>query len=159
VDQSLARDAAVSRIPAGAEARPWVRKFRFLAVGATGFLYEAVLLALFQNVAGWHPFTTRCFSLPTAIVLTWWLNRLWTFESRDPGRAREFGRYLLVQIIGNGLNMAVFLTVTTLAPVDRWWAAEIGLVFGSAIGLVVNFVGARIFAFRQRQSFSAQSGV
>jgi putative flippase GtrA len=120
----------------------------FLAVGSAGFIFEAIVLLVLHDTLGAPALVARSLSLPSAIALTYWLNRIWTFKSEDPNRVAEFGRYLVVQAVGNGFNFLVFALVMSLAALQRWPGSLIGLALGSAAGLVVNYLGARFVAFR-----------
>lgn len=114
---------------------------RFGMVGGVGFAVDAgVLLAL--TALGGAPLLMRVLSFAAAVVVTWALNRRWTFAATEQ-RGREFLAYLTVQSGGMVVNFAVFAAVLT-------WTAQtplIALAAGSALATAVNFTGARIWVF------------
>ena len=59
-----------------------VKLSRFYAVGAIAFMFEACLLALNSISLEAEPYIARLFSLPAASVITWILNRKFTFHSK-----------------------------------------------------------------------------
>lgn len=120
---------------------------RFGAVGAVGFVVDGGLLwALTAH--GMDAYVARAISFPVAVVVTWLLNRNWTFRATRAGsRRRQFGRYLGVQITGSLTNYAVYAVWLMLAGTAQTMILT-GFVFGSAVGAVVNFIGARHFAFQ-----------
>ena len=121
---------------------------RFLLVGGIGFLIDGGLLFL-QIWMGVDPYLARLISFPVAVVSTWRLNRRWTFPEADQASpSLQFNRYFGVQMIGALCNYAVYASVLG-ANRETAGAAAMGFVLGSAIGLIVNFLGARVFVFRQ----------
>jgi putative flippase GtrA len=123
---------------------------RFLGVGAVGFLIDAAILFVLIRGAGMPPVPSRVASFSVAVVSTWLLNRMWTFgESRSSRPLPEFLRYLAVQLSGGAVNLAIFALVAWALP-DPLAGAALGLVAGSAAGLVLNYIGARFVAFAVR---------
>ena len=81
-------------------------------------------------------------------------NKYWTFEApRSRGVQREFGAFLLVNLVGVGLNVAaahVIVNVVGAPPgiSTKLWA-NIGAVFGAGFTLFTNFFGYKFFVFRK----------
>lgn len=120
---------------------------RFSVVGAVGFMVDGgVLWSLLTFDV--NPFAARALSFPIAVVATWVLNRNWTFRAtRDASKQGQLRRYFGVQIAGNATNYGVYSVVIAVfgaAPLPIF----AGFAFGSMIGAVVNFMGARHVAFR-----------
>jgi len=116
----------------------------FASVGTLGFLVDAGVL--FGLLPYFGPYLARFGSFLVAILVTWRLNRLFTFKSRQDGWA-EFKRYFVSQSVGAGLNYAVYaLAIFTFESMARWPLAALGL--GSVAGLAVNFVMAKRYVFK-----------
>src|SRR5262245_44390769 len=86
---------------------------RFLTAGAIGFVIDSGLLLAFVRGLGWQPLLARLPSFATALVVTWLINRLWTFRSplqeTSPRRvSAEFLSYGAVQVTGGAANYAVY---------------------------------------------------
>jgi putative flippase GtrA len=119
---------------------------KFGAVGAIGFILDGGLLFLLVWL-GVDPYIARAFSFPIAVLATWYLNRIWTFQSAantDP--RKQFRGYLTVQLCGaasNYLCYAFVLSFLALTPLNAILAFSVG----SAAGLAINFFGARAFVF------------
>ncbi len=43
----------------------------------------------------------------TAASTNYLLNRLWTFHSNDPNISLEYGRFILISMVGLGINMLI----------------------------------------------------
>ena len=119
---------------------------RFLVVGAVGFAVDGGLVWLLVS-SGLNPFLTRCFSFPIAVIVTWRLNRAWTFPS-SPGASRRghIMTYFAVQFMGAMANLAVY-TLLLLRIETTALNALIAFGLGSMAGLFVNFEGSRRFVF------------
>jgi putative flippase GtrA len=116
---------------------------RYGAVGTLGFAVDAGLLYLLTS-KGADPYYARVASFAAALTATWGLNRVWTFQLRGAaGVGRSYVGYLLVQLMGALTNYLVYAGVLqVIAPTPGH--AVFALACGSALGLAVNFTGARM---------------
>lgn len=125
----------------------WGQLVRFACVGCIGFVVDGGLLWLLtsQDV---NPYQARALSFLVAVVATWLLNRAWTFRSTQLSTQRgQFRRYFSVQLLGSLMNYAVYaLWIAVFGTAQMTVLA--GFAIGSAIGSILNFIGARYFAFR-----------
>lgn len=119
---------------------------RFVAVGAFGFLADYAILIYLVSALGADPFSARVISVTLAILLTWALNKSWSF--RTLGRNRRTGTllpYYGIQLTGALLNFATYSLILILAP----FAVNhliIPMAFGSAVALFFNYLlGRRLF--------------
>ena len=122
---------------------------RFCGVGALGFLIDAGLLLWFIEYLGLNPFLARVFSIVLALTMTWAMHRNWTFTSGNPDRFGEWSRFATVNGAGGALNYLVYSAILLVLPGT---APMLALAAGSAIALIANFLGARLWAFRMPQS-------
>ncbi|MBV8633392.1 MAG: GtrA family protein [Burkholderiaceae bacterium] len=125
--------------------------FRFGVVGAAGFLIDSAVLYLLRGALGLY--YGRIGSFLAAVLVTWLLNRSWTFRARRSAlrRSHEFAIYLLLMMLGGGVNYAVY---AWLVSVDSFVAADpiLGVAAGSVAGMFVNLVTSRSLLFRFRAS-------
>ncbi len=120
---------------------------RFGVVGAVGFVVDGGALWIFLS-AGLNPYIARALSFPAAVVVTWGLNRVWTFASAGrPGKRRQFNRYLAVQLVGVATNYCVYTSVIRTFGTGAQMIV-IAFMAGSLVGMFLNFWGARQIAFR-----------
>lgn len=124
---------------------------RFGVVGATGFAVDAAILHVLVHGAGLHYFAGRLVSFSIAVLVTWFLNRTWTFKAAgEGGRLRQVAVYFGVQIAGGVANISVYTLAIMAAPVLERWLL-IPLALGSAAGLCLTFLGAKHLAFAARR--------
>jgi putative flippase GtrA len=117
---------------------------RYCVVGGCGFAVEALLIAGLQYGFGWSALPCRAVSFPAAVLVTYWLNHRFTFGSH--GGWAELARYIGSQGAGLLTNLAAYTAAIFVVPeLDRH--ALVPLVIGSALGLAVNFVLAKVFVF------------
>jgi putative flippase GtrA len=126
--------AQVARVP---------RPLRFVLVGVVGLLVD---LAVFTATArlGLHPLLARLVSLSIATVVTWRLNRFFTFARSGRDQGEEAMRYATVVIAAQATSYAVF-TVLVLSAAAR--LPQIAVLVGAAAGALISYNGHRLFAF------------
>lgn len=130
----------------------------FLFAGSLGFITDAGMTFQLTHLAKFSPFAARPLAMFCAISVTFMINRRWTFAQSSQGTAREFLRYLSVNILGACVNYTLYslilLTLTALAPdlLPQSLAMIVGLVCGSGLAMVINYKGFQNFAFRKTSS-------
>ncbi|MDX3925650.1 MAG: GtrA family protein [Shinella sp.] len=120
---------------------------RFAVIGSLGFLFEAIGIALLSSTGLLGAGTARLVTFPLAVVLTWLLNRSWTFRSTDKRRIQQLLTYGGVQAAGGLANLGVYLLVLRLTQgmPHNFFPA---LCAGSAAGLLLTFAGSKTLCFR-----------
>lgn len=124
---------------------------RFGVVGGVGFAVDAGVLMALLALELANPYVARCLSFPPAVLVTWWLNRSFVFESAaDSVRAKgsEYGRYFAVQFIGVLINFAVYSGCIYFLPFFQSWPI-LALVVGSGVAMLFNYIGADAWVFRK----------
>lgn len=122
----------------------------FVVVGGIGFIIDASILATLVHGYGWGDYTARIVSFAVAVTVTWYLNRRYVFAARKTlSRRSEYSRYLAVQLTGMTINFLVYsLCIASSQVMDSW--PVLALAVGSAVALLFNYVGARMFVFLGR---------
>lgn len=120
----------------------------FGIVGSIGFLVEASVLQVLY-VLGVPPFWGRFVSFPVAVVITWQLNRNFTFKARPPGQAGA-AWYVAGQLLGALINLGVFVGAMKIWPALQDWPV-VPLALGSGVAMVFNFCWSRAVVFRAPQ--------
>ena len=131
---------------------------RYAVVGFAGFSVDTIVVRLMIDMGGLNYFAGRLISFSVAVMVTWALNRAWTFRhaGSDAGMKRA-AVYVGVQVAGGLLNLGAYNLAIIAAP---WLQHGLWIVIpealGSAAGLCLTFVGAKHLAFRpSRQPLTA----
>ena len=123
---------------------------RFGVVGIAGFVVDAAVLT--AGIAlGTGPWLGRILSYLAAASTTFALNRAWTFRAAGrlagrAGAARQWGLFLLVNLVGFACNYGTYAALLAGVPLVATHPV-LGVAAGSLAGLLGNFVLARRFVF------------
>ena len=135
------------------ELRPLITKFiKFGIVGASGMLVHFSVLYLFKEVVGLNLFVANTIGFVTAATTNYILNRIWTFRSREKQVAVEYLKFILVSVIGLGVNNGTMWITGKLLP--DWfddWRFYLIWVFAVGVTTLWNFFGNMLFTFRKKQ--------
>ena len=124
------------------------RLVAFVGTGVVGFVVDGGLLTLLTYALAWNVYAARTVSFPVATLVTWSLNRRFAFSAfQSQRKGHEYVRYLVVQIVGAGINLGCFAAVLAVYP----WMREVPIIplfVGALVALTFNYAGSRYFAFR-----------
>jgi putative flippase GtrA len=128
--------------------------FRFCSTGAIGFIVDSGILLIMTKINHLPPIPSRSLSFTVAVVVTWALNRSWTFRVSSRPSYREFLSYLTTQAVGLGSNFAMysFLIILQL-PVAGGPIAALGVASLCALG--INYAGMRVIVFSRSNPTSS----
>ena len=135
------------------ELRPLFTKFiKFGIVGASGMVVHFSVLYLFKEIVGLNPFVANTIGFVTAATTNYILNRIWTFRSQEKQVAVEYLKFILVSVIGLGVNNGTMWITGRLLP--DWfnnWRFYLIWVFAVGVTTLWNFFGNMLFTFRKKQ--------
>ena len=115
--------------------------------GAIGFVVDAGIVQLLVSKADANPYIARLFSFFCAACSTWLFNRRYTFGDRGGhGLLGEWARYMTAMSLGFAINYSTYALVVFYSDFVHRWPA-IAVAAGSLPGSLVNFMGARQWAF------------
>ncbi len=77
------------------------------------------------------------------VANSYFMNRRWTFGVRHDVNAAEFSKFVVVNLVSLGLNLAVLQALTSLG-----WTPELAQAGAIVVSLAANFVGNKLWAFR-----------
>jgi putative flippase GtrA len=125
---------------------------KFAVVGALGAVVDFGVLNLLILGFGWEKFFANLASVGCAILSNFTWNRIWTFpESRERPLHTQFGKFVLVNLIGLGINQFVFLVTDAIVygpvfpqPLDYNLAKATAIV----VVLFWNFGANRLWTYR-----------
>ncbi len=131
---------------------------KFAAVGALNFSIDFgvlnVLILLTGITAGLGFVIFKAVSVAAAIVNSYLWNKFWTFQEKETrGAAKEFLGFLVVTLIGIGVNvgtahLVVNVVGSRFGVTPAAWA-NIGAAASVVITLFWNFFGYKFFVFKK----------
>ena len=117
-------------------------------VGAFGFFVDALILVWLIEI-NWTLFPARMASFACAVSVTWYLNRMWTFNQSGQVKStvvQQYGYYLTVQVVGAGINIGTFFLVIYWIPMTVNQPL-IPLAVGSLLAMGSNFILAKYVVY------------
>lgn len=134
------------------ELRPLITKFvKFGLVGASGMVVHFAVLYFFREIVGLNDLVANTIGFITAATTNYFLNRWWTFRSQEKQVAVEYLKFILVSVIGLGINNGTLWLGSKLLP--EWnddWRFYVLWVFAVGVTTLWNFFGNMLFTFKQK---------
>ena len=138
-----------------------ITKFlKFGVVGASGMVVDFGVLILMRDVVGLPDLWANTISFTAAATSNYFLNRIWTFRSKDKQVGVEYLKFLAVSIVGLGINNGVLWLSSRLWPgayyasinflgmdIDVFYLFKLLAI---AITTIWNFFGNMLFTFRKK---------
>ncbi|GAM98686.1 hypothetical protein U91I_02321 [alpha proteobacterium U9-1i] len=115
---------------------------RFLIVGAIATSAHYTVLIVLREVFGVDPVIGTVIGYATGTIVSYLLNRRFTFETR-PAFGRGLAKFVLVNVVGAGLNAMIVWLATSVGA-----HYMVGQVIATGLVFVFNFAAARYFVFR-----------
>ncbi len=141
----------------GRIARVFYQIIRFGEVGVLNTIMDFgilnLLIWLTGITSGLAIIPLNIFSFLTATVNSYFWNKSWTFEKQGGSTSKEFSQFLVISMIGLGINTAIIYMGTTLvSPLfglssGAW--ANIMKVFATMFSMVWNFFGYKFIVFKK----------
>lgn len=123
----------------------WAQLLRFGLVGGSGYVVNLVAFATLTGAADLHHIPAAVGAFLVAVTNNFVWNRMWTFRAATPGRhpANQGARFIVVSVIGLGVNLAVLEALVSGAGLAELPAQAIAV----AVAMPVNFVGNKLWTF------------
>lgn len=125
---------------------------RFIVVGLLATVVDASTYAglLAAEVPGAHA-TAKGVAFLLGTTVAFLLNKAWTFEAKGSG-ATETRRFVVLYgatlVVNVGMNQATLITLTSTG-LPLGWAEPTGFVVATACSTVLNFIGQKLWVFRE----------
>ncbi|WP_028403218.1 GtrA family protein [Ectobacillus panaciterrae] len=119
----------------------------FIKFGIVGILNTGIDIAIFTllTYAGIPYLLAQCISYGSGVLNSYILNRSWTFQRKEKVNQREFLKFTGVNLITLGITSGLLIILYQHAG----WPMLISKLCTTAIGVVVNFIGTRLWVFTE----------
>ena len=78
--------------------------FKFIIVGFSGLIVDFSITILLKEKLGIHRYIANSTGFIFAASSNYLFNRFWTFESNNPKVLTEYSTFILISLIGLGIN-------------------------------------------------------
>lgn len=117
---------------------------KFLLVGVVNTAVGLGIIFVAWRYLGFSHLTANMAGYAVGVTLSYFLNRRWTFNCREPHR-HSLWRFLAVVGAAYAANLWVVLAADRSIGADSFLPQLLGSVVYTAVG----FMGSRLFAFRK----------
>lgn len=116
---------------------------KFGIVGASGLIVDFGFTILCKEVLKIQKYISNAIGFTLAATSNYYLNRIWTFESKNPEIAVEYTEFLVISLIGLGINTLILYLLVSRNKMKFYLSKAI------AIGVVTiwNFLANAYFTF------------
>ena len=121
--------------------------FRFCLIGLSGFIIESLLITVIIEVFNMNKTNSRFITLPICLLITWFLNRNFTFLNKNKKVAKQLFLYYL--LIGSGVtfNFAVYYFSIILLNNFKY-DLILSIAIGSISSMLFNYFNMKLFIFK-----------
>ena len=136
---------------------------KFVLVGVLNSLVDLAVLNLLIFVsgisAGLGYSAFKGISFVVAVINSYFLNKFWTFQKKETaGVRKEFSQFLIVSVVGFGLNVGVAsFVVNVIGPQfgipEKIWA-NVGAICATLTAMTWNFSGYKFIVFKDKYAKS-----
>ncbi|MCK4677416.1 MAG: GtrA family protein [Bacteroidales bacterium] len=116
---------------------------KFGAVGISGLFVDFGVTFLCKEILKIPKYLSNAIGFTMAASTNYVLNRIWTFQSHDPGIAVEFSKFFIVSLIGLGINTLVLWLLVSKFKMNFY----LSKLFAIAVVMIWNFLANLLYTF------------
>ena len=120
--------------------------FKFLKFGVVGFsglFVDFGFTYLFKEIFKFQKYLANAIGFMIAASSNYFLNRIWTFQSDNPDIAVEYTEFILISVVGLGINTLILWFVLKKFKINFYLAK----VFAIAVVTIWNFLANALITF------------
>ena len=122
--------------------RNWLQLFQFGLVGASGYVVNLAVFALFNGPLNIHYIAAAILAFCVAVMNNFWWNRHWTFDAKHGHAGFQAARFFTVSLVALIIQLVV-LKLLVSGGMSEFRSQAISV----AIAMPVNFVGNKLWTF------------
>lgn len=118
----------------------FILKFlKFAAVGLSGLIVDYAFTYLFKEIFKVQKYISNSIGFTIAASSNYVLNRLWTFESENPEIAFEYTSFLIISLIGLGINNLILWFIVSRFKINFYVAKFFAICVVTLWNFLANF--------------------
>jgi len=122
----------------------WLQLMKFCAVGASGYVVNLCVFALFVGPLDAHHLVAATAAFAVAVMNNFWWNRHWTFRARGGRAGFQAARFFTVSVAAFIFAAAMLELLVSVVGVAEVPAQAISIVVATPL----NFIGNKMWSFR-----------
>lgn len=121
----------------------FVKFIKFGIVGFSGLIIDFGLTWISKEKLKIQKYIANAIGFSVAATSNYFLNRVWTFRSLNPEIALEYSQFILVSLIGLGINTLILWLIVTRLKFNFY----LSKVFAIIVVMLWNFFANLLFTF------------
>jgi len=118
----------------------FILKFiKFAAVGMSGLIVDYAFTYIFKEYFKVQKYVSNSIGFTIAASTNYVLNRIWTFNSDNPDIAVEYTEFLVISIIGLGLNNLILWLIVSRFKINFYVAKFFAICVVTLWNFLANF--------------------
>ena len=122
----------------------WLQLVKFCTVGASGYVVNLGVFAVFVEVLGTHHLVAATAAFAVAVMNNFWWNRHWTFRARGGHAGFQAARFFTVSVAAFLFAALVLELLVSVAELPELPSQAIAVVAATPL----NFIGNKMWSFR-----------
>jgi putative flippase GtrA len=123
----------------------WIQFFRYIFVGGISFIFDFTVLFLLTVYAGLHHLVSAAFAFLLGLTINFILSKFMIFTNKAFYLIHEFISCAVIGVIGLSLTLFLMYVFTDILGIYF----VISKVITTSLVLIWNFVGRKIFVYRE----------
>lgn len=112
---------------------------KFGIVGFSGLFVDFSVTWICREKLRINQYAANSTGFLCAVISNYILNRIWTFQSQDPGVAMQFSKFMLASLIGLALNNGIIYLLNERLRINFYVAKLIATAFVTAWNFWANY--------------------
>lgn len=121
--------------------------FKFCVVGTIGTAIDFGLLYVLVEFGHVFYLLAATISFIAAVINNYLLNKVWTFQDKNRNFFKQFVQFLLVSLVGLGLNLLILYLLVDKAHL--WYI--FAKVLATGVVLIWNFIANKFWTFKKEK--------
>jgi putative flippase GtrA len=118
----------------------FILKFlKFAAVGLSGLFVDYFFTYIFKEIFKVQKYISNSIGFTIAATSNYILNRIWTFESQNEEIVMEYSSFLIISVIGLGLNNLILWLILRKLQINFYLAKFFAICVVTLWNFLANF--------------------
>jgi putative flippase GtrA len=132
-----------------------IKLIKFVLVGIANTLFSAVIMFLLYNLMHFGYWGSSAISYVLGSILSFFLNKNFTFQNKESIwiTALKFSITVAIcYVIAYSIAQPIVTMLLKNLQLSKSWIEQISMLFGMGLFTLLNYVGQRFFAFKEKKA-------